>query len=308
MINWYNIQMLSSKNWSRNDKIKFGLFIWLGLFVVVFYSVSWWSQVYNSPTKVFADMIESSLTTSSVTKRVRQVNDDQSIERVSYIAFGDQNISHTFETRSRSNDAYKSSIEEEIIGTPTRDYVRFNKIASDAKLKDGTKPDYSNIIGVWGSTSANSADSTSANSFGVAAFGTVPIAPLGHSNRKLVTDLIKLTNVYDVDTDHVVKSRPNGRVLYTYHVKIDPRAYFAMIQKLSLLAGVTNNTVATDQPQASIISADFTVDVIARQLVKIHFESSNIDELYGSYGVSSKVEIPSITIPLSELQTRIQKI
>jgi hypothetical protein len=271
----------------------------------------WWQYIYQSPQNVFAAMLQNGLSSPGVTKTVNQTSQDGSLKAVTQLAFGSQNYAHSVSTVSQpGTGSQEQSVTTETIGTLSAQYVRYSNINTGVR-NDGKKPDFSKVQDVWGKADVDSSAPPSSNRMLVEGIiGTVPVANLSASQRQELLKLINDNKVYATDYA-VIKKKEAGRNLYVYSVKINPQAYIKMLQTftaqvgLGAVDGLDSASYANAQP----INADFSVDPVSHQLVKISYkDGSDRVETYESYGAVPNINLPTNPIPLAELQQRVQQI
>jgi hypothetical protein len=286
--------------------------VWVAAFLlIVILSALWCTKAHNSPKNVFWGMLDNNLATQSVTRHNLQSGQGQSLDQYSRLLLGSENAVQTVETRKQSDGAATSTIVHEIIGTPTVDYARFSSINTGAKGADGKPLDYSSVINVWGKTDdPKSGQPLTAQKFNQAVLGTVPFASFTSGQRQQLLDLIQTKNVYNVDFKKVTTKRESGKTAYVYQVQINPQPYFGMLQQFVKMLGITDVSGLDPSRYQGVepLKVEFTVAKTSRQLLKIHYSSTNQDELYTSYGLTSKIDLPAKTIPVSELENRIQNL
>ena len=204
-----------------------------------------------------------------------------------------------------------STVVKETIGTPDTDYARYSKITSDQPGSDGKPADFSSVEGIWGkSPDALAGETPQVQYFIQGMLGTVPFANLNAGQRSSLIQFMHSKNVYQVNFGDVKTEKSGGKTAYVYSVKISPVVYFEMLQEfvkdlgLPEVAGLNPAQYANIEP----LEVTFTVTKNARQLTKINYINSQQDEFYSDYGLVNAVGIPSQTIPIDELQNRIQQL
>lgn len=281
---------------------------------VLIFTVSgwlWWSRVYNNPSRVFWSMLDNSLATTSVTRRIKQGKGDQLVDRYVKLSLGADNVSRVVETRKQSDGVNKSTIVQESIGTPSSDYISFPYINTNAKTAEGRNVDYAKVQGVWGkSIEAQSTLGSQAQNFSQALLGTVAMGNLSRVNRKILVGYMHDKKVYDVDFNKVVKAKYGGKSAYFYPVEVSPKSYFSMLQQFAAMSGL-GQIPGLDPSQyedAAALNVEFIVDINSRQLADIRYVATKQDEVFSSYGSSAKATLPKTTIPVAELERRIQSL
>ena len=56
------------------------------------------------------------------------------------------------------------------------------------------------------------------------------------------------------------------------------------------------------------LETEFKIDKNSRQLVEIKYLGTGQQEFYSDHGLNGQIQIPEQTIPITELQTRIQNL
>jgi hypothetical protein len=210
-----------------------------------------------------------------------------------------------------STEQAGTTVTKDTIGTPDADYSRYAKIQTDQKTADGKPVDFSNVLGIWGkSPSAPAGRMPEVRYFNQGLLGTVPFANLSRQQRQPLIKFMKQKNVYQVSYGDVKKDKQNGRQTYTYNVQINPVTYFEMLQRFVKSLGLPDVAGLNPTAYANIspLQAQFTVAKTSRELTKINYAGGGQDEFYVDYGLVGPIAIPSQTIPISELQNRIQKL
>jgi len=199
-------------------------------------------------------------------------------------------------------------VKSESIGTISNDYSRYISIQSSEKDANGQPLDFSKITGVWGK-SADSSDSSQTVYFRQSALNSVvPFGWLNSGARTSLIDLMQTKHVYNVSYDKVQKKKENGHQVFVYTVDINAQAYISMLQEYVKKLGLDVGQTLDPSTYEGIapIRAEFSIDPVSRQLKKIHYDASNRDESFMSYGLSNPIAIPGQTIPIEELQNKLQ--
>lgn len=274
------------------------------LFIVVMFF--WWTKVFNNPKKVFWGMLNNSLATSSVTRSVTESNNDFSVDRYIRLQTGSVNAARALEITKQGN----TTISKESVGIPSADYVRYAQIRTDQKSASGGPMDFSSVERIWGKGTSGDGQVNQGQYFVQAILGTVPFASLNKDNRDTLLKFIRDKKVYQVAYDSVKKTKEDRQIIYTYDVQINAQAYFEMLLLFVKLLGLPPIASLDPSAYATIapLSARFSIAKNSRQLIKITYPSSGQAESYSDYGLALPIETPSATIPLEELQTRIQNI
>ncbi len=281
------------------------------LIVVAVSGCVWWRKVYSDPGRVFWGMLSSNLSTQSVTRRVIQSSEEGKLDQTTMLSLGSQSTAHSLTTLSQPGAAGNDTVVTENIGTPDADYVRYQSIDTSQRDKDGKPLNFTNVLGVWGKGESGAlSGQTGAQLLNQSIIGVIPFAPLDKQSRQHLLDMIRTQQVYTTDYKKVTRRHQTGRLVYDYEVTIKPEAYVAMLKTFTKGLGLKqlDNVNPADYAGRPTQKVVFTVDVASRELTDIHYTGTNRDEQYSSYGLQTITDIPTHTVPVSELQTRLQQL
>jgi hypothetical protein len=198
----------------------------------------------------------------------------------------------------------KSTVKTETIGTLSADYSRYLEISTTQQAASGQPADFSKVENIWGKNDqlATTHYLRQAN-LGLIPFGNVS----GGDTDVLINALL---NSYQVDYRSVTMKVVNGRQVWVYSVKVDMDKYIAVLKRISKAVGLgdqpdLNAEVYKDQPD---IAVNVAVDKASRQLVQLTYAATKETEDYSAYGLDRPVQLPTQTIPFTELQDRLQQI
>jgi hypothetical protein len=273
-------------------------------------SAGWlvWSKVVINPDRVFSDALNNSLRTPSVTRQVVQNQGTSGVEQVSHISFRSPTPNANtktviYQTTSTNTTA---SVETETIGTNDSDYVRYTEI-KEAGGDDGTGG-LGDLVGTWAERSGSNDPAPGQNLtfFNEGLFSIIPFGNLDKQSRDSLLSLINEKNLYQYTSAE--RKFENGRLVYVYSLNINPSDLVEILRYYMELTG--NGEPAQLDPaeyeNAPPIQIQTTVDVLSRQVVAINYPQ-NRTENYSGYGLYRPLEIPAETIPIEELQQRVQQ-
>jgi hypothetical protein len=271
----------------------------------------WLYHIHNDPRRVFEGMVVNNLRTTGVVDHIEQTNQGQKLDQVVQFVTGPLYTAQSQTTITQGLDN-PDIVKTESIGTPYLDFVRYLDIQTAQKGLNGKPLDFSKVMNIWGKDSTGQDNQqTTGQLYSQSVLGVVPYANLSAADRKQVVELIKEQNIYQVDYKGVKKTKENGRPSYVYMVTIRPEAYVGMLKRvahsmnLTQLEGVDPSAYAHSDP----ISFTFHVDVWSRQLTQVEYEGGTRKETLSSFGLQRPVtNLPTQTIPVDELQTRLQTI
>lgn len=290
----------------------------IGLAVAIVGIVVWLSNLRSNPETVFYRMVENSMRTNSVIKEITQSNDSQSLKQTIYFQTGANNFARAQAVlsqragSSQDNNEITTKVTTESIGTPYEDYVRYLSIETNQKTPQNKPLDFTAVIGIWGRAADSNQDitQTSGELFSQTVLGVVPTGYIEKTNRDSVLDKIRAINVYEVDFSNVERTEIDNRNVYKYRVKMQPKHYVEMLKIYAEAFGLEQLRQVDAQSfgNSPSLEFDFVVDISSGQLLQVHFLDSNRTETFSSYGAEVNVEVPDDSVPVEELQRRLQSI
>jgi len=276
----------------------------IGAILLAIAGFFWWTNVFNNPENVFFGMLDNSLATSSVTRQVKEESAGGSVERFTRLQTGITNAAETLEITKQG----QATVTKETVGTPDTDYARYAKIETNQTTESGQPADFSSVEGAWGKSTEE--QSAQVQYFNQAFLGTVPFASMNGNDRRELIQFMRDNNVYKVSYADVEKTTENGRKVYVYKVGINPTTYFEMLQQFVKKLGLPEIAGLDPSQYAGVadLETEFKIDKNSRQLVEIKYLGTGQQEFYSDHGLNGQIQIPEQTIPITELQTRIQNL
>lgn len=304
--NWYNIKMLKTPVF-KPTLPKF-IFV-LGIIILVGAFGAWWRLVYSNPTRVFDRMLSAHLSTPSITKTISESDDTQKLSQQTQLTISPTARVHSTNVLRQVADA-STVVTTESIAAPTVDYVRYVDIKTGQKNSAGKPFDFSSVLGKWGKAEQSDAQSGGAQLFNQTALGVVPAADLPQAQREDLMKLIKDTKVYQTDMKKVKRTIQNGRPVYSYDVTVKPVAYVTVLKAFARDIGLKQleSIDASQYAASSDLAFTFDIDVWSGQLNKISYSDSQRSESYSSYGARLQIQLPSTSLTISGLQSRLQQV
>lgn len=282
----------------------------IGLILVLVSFWLWWRFIFTSPGRVFSDMLNTSLRTSSFTKRLIEPNDNQQFDQIIQAQSGSQNIARSMTFISRSGNS-AASVTTESIGTPRDDYVRYVDIKTEQKNENGEPLDFSSILKVWAKTPITpDGQSVAGQLFNDTLMGIVPKANLSKVARQELLGFMAEHQVYKPDYGKLKRVWRDGRSVYVYDVEVNTEAYVALLKKFGNLVNISRlENIRPDQYKNSPpLQFTFTIDVLSRQLVQVAYTGTDRKEQYSGFGALVTNAIPAKAISIEELQNRLQNL
>ena len=281
-----------------------------GLVLLVLAGWLWFAVLNTNPERVFWKTLEQGLSTTGVTIQASQNNGGVGIKQQLHYSFGGMSLSHSVTRLTQG----KTTIVDEMIGTPKADYTRYVSISTD-QTKNGKRLDFSKALGVW----AKSNPGDKPQLFPQAVIGTslplggvaLPVANLDSKSRHQLLAQIHQDNVYKVDFGKAKKQTVGGRLQYIYDIKMNPVAYAKMMKQFAQSVGLHE----LDELEASTFNGqpDFqlrlTVDARSYHVVEAASVAPNgtqaASQVYTGYDIPVTMALPKQTVTMTELQKRL---
>jgi hypothetical protein len=285
------------------------------ILAVVIFGISgwaWWHVVRSDPERTFYSALDNSLRTTGVSRRVAQDSGQQKLNQEVFLSQGAQHVARSTTTSTTAIEQAgneSTTVKTEAIGTPTADYDRYLSIDTTQKSADGKQLDFTSLLNIWGK-SETAPGLTSGQLYNESALGVVPIGNIGADKRGELLKLIRDNNVYELNEEHVERKIEQGRPVYTYEVTVSPEPYINMLKQFAAAMKLTHlqNIDASQYKDSSPITFKIKVDVWGQQITQVEYQGGSRTEKYGSYGVQRGFSVPTDTIPVEELQAKLQSI
>ncbi len=270
----------------------------------------WARYVYVQPERVFWGMIENNLSSYGVTKRTAESNQLGSTEQYAELGFGDTTLAHSVTYVRQATEEGDSRVVTESIATKDAAYNRYTSVDTPIAGSSGQPLDFSNVIGVWGKTEPED-EAGGSQYLAEYLLGVVPYGNLPAEQRQELIRFMREHDVFVPDYAQVEKTAANGRAIYNFPVAIKPAAYIGMLQTYARLSGIGEvpGLNASDYENSPDLLIQFSIEPYSRNLRSLTYETAGgREEEYFSHGVRPGVRVPEETIPISELQERLQAI
>lgn len=263
----------------------------------------WWNFVWQSPQRVFEDMLAGNLATTSVTKHAAASGNGQSIDQYSRLQMGGANAAAWLVTATQGS----SSVTTESIGTPAAGYIRYTHLAA------ATQPHGSDhVLDVWAK-----GDSKTDSSLGQLFSGTLldisnaplpPIANLPENEQQSLLTYMRDEKIFTPSYTNVKRETVDGRGVYTYAVAVQLGAYIRLMQAFAHYLGLTGLDTIDPSQYSTVpaIALTMSVDRASHQLVRVTYPQNGFAQHYTDWGLSTPVAVPSKAISTTALQNRVQ--
>ncbi|HVS58829.1 MAG TPA: hypothetical protein VHD60_03800 [Candidatus Saccharimonadales bacterium] len=280
----------------------------VGCALFIFSGWLWWAKVYQSPQTVFWGAIANNLATTSVTKHTVQQTNGSTIDQYGELILGEKPQSHWLTTIRQAN----AHVVTESIGTPAEGFVRYTNIQTTQRNKQGKPLDFSHVLNVWGKATPKDNSSLTGlfdqTLIDISTTPTLPIGNLAATQRATLVDYMKKNNVFTTTYTDVQYQTVNGQEAYVYSVKVALEPYLKMMQQFARDEGVNvlNALDPTHYQNAEPVTIDLAISPSSHQVLRLAYTAQGFQEDYSAYNVHTDQPLPAHTIPVAELQSRIQ--
>lgn len=270
----------------------------------------WWCKLSVTPERVFWGTIDQSLQTTGVTLNSTSMQGEASLEQHLQYSLGTQNRA-LVSTTLRQGGAVVTT---ETLGTIGADYTRYAHVQTERTATDGGPIDLSNVLNVWAKTEqpAGSSQTLSQTILGLSVpLGSIPV-PIGNlssEQRNKLVNQIKNEGVYEVSFKDVKKEKKDGRLYYTYTVKIQSIPYVHLMKEFAKQIGLKDlEQVEPNDYQGEPLTVEIKVDARARQIVEVYVSLADARQRFTSYDIPVSVEAPTDSVSAEELQRRLNEL
>lgn len=281
--------MKTSNQKLQNYVFVAGLIVFTGVLAVFL----WLATVRNTPEKLFWAAIEQSLSTTGVTRRFSSESDTQRLVQVTRLNYAG---SLQADTTLTITGIEGSKAVSQLLGTADEDYIRYRDITGD-ELPENVKDRWAVLPRQNGARTGL---------LGQALLGTaLPTGNFNASNRAKLMDFLRQNNVYAVQEFTEKGVEIEGRTTDVVAVMVDVVTFQRFLKDYLLMMGLNDAAESVATPlEGDKIRIEVAIHASSRQIVKIGFDGldSSSSEVYGQWGGSSKLDIPSDTINFDELQ------
>lgn len=273
--------------------------------LIVLLGLLWWDFVWQSPQRVFNDMLSNNLTTTSVTKHLIVSNSTQSVDQYVRLEMGSTNTSEWLVTATQSN----TSVTSDSIGTPTTGYIRYTQIAAQKNVANFNK-----VINIWAKADGKTDPSLSQLfSQSLLDISSAPIPPIGnvsYSERQALVSYMQNQGVFSNIYSKVTSQTIEGHGVYTYHVLVHLGPYVRLMQSFAHALGINSlNSINPDQySTVAPVSLTLSVDKVSHELVLVTYPISGFEQSYSDWGLLTSITLPHQAITTTALQDQIQSL
>ncbi len=287
------------------------------IFLLLIFGYFGYTKVYTSPRRVFWRAINNSLVQGSVTKHVSasDPSSGQKISQYSQVNFASEPSLHSFVTveqqpasgnTNQAGSGIKATIKTESIITRSAQYSRYISIDTNQKTADGKPLKLDEVIGKWGKSDAASAspnEQINQVAVGLAPFARVPLA----KQKDLANQMLR-ADVFDPDFASVQPKVVDGHATWVYKTKLNLANYLSIYKQALSMSGLVgleklNPDVYKSLPPIEVI---MSIDKGSGKILQLQAESMGRREDYSAHGANLPITEPTNTIPLDQLQSKLQ--
>jgi hypothetical protein len=291
-----------------NDKGWSIIFVATAVVLFALSSWAWWHFVRSNPERTFYSSLENSLSTRGFSRHVEQSAGAQKLDQRVQLNLTGNHLAHAATDITQEGEV-NATVKTETISTPSEEYVRYTEISTDEKNKKGETIDFANLLNIWGKSQTDQSQSTG-ELYGESILGVVPVGNLNAQARQALMNNIRENKVYEFDEGAVERTIENGRPVYVYDVSVAPEQYVSMLKDFASAIGMTALEGVDPASYKDTQPLKFTVkvDVWSQNFVGIEYSTGARVETLGSYGLTQQVDLPKETIPVEELQSKLQEV
>lgn len=276
----------------------------LGLAIVIFVisGLAWWRQVRSNPERVLYGAVENSLRTRSVTRKVAYDGSEQAME----LLVSPELRTRSLTTQTSGTNGGSTTVQTEAINTQAAEYVRWTKIETDQKNAKGEQLNFEDLVNVWGRSLADQSGQVGQLQMSLLS-GVVPTGNFNAHDRQALMEIVRNEKVYTFDEAKVERKIEDGRPVYVYDVEVSPVAFYKFMKQYGEIVGI-QQLKDIDPSQFQGMPAEtlsMKIDVWGQHIIAVS-DPSGTTEHIGSYGVNHTIEPPKESIPLEELQAKLQ--
>lgn len=263
----------------------------------------WYQNVLTNPQRILSDMLDKSLQTTSVDRKVSQQDAQGKIEETVHLSFTPTTALNSTTKLQQTSQLGTTEVTTEKLGTQDVDYIRYASINVNGKSKNDN-----DVVGSWASRKGNPQTGESTSFLNDALFVAVPFGNLNFDQRREVKDEIAKVNLYKYQSSKI--EYVNGRPTMSYNIDLDPQALVQVLSKYVEVTRVGSGEQLDPVAYrgAGKIPVVLQVDLFSRHVKNVEFASSGRSENYYAYNLVRSVEPPHKTISVEELQARLQKL
>ena len=272
--------------------------------------LAWQYHNTTNADRVFWGMVDENLQTSAYSRNTVQKNGSQSVTQVIQTATSPQQLIYS-QTVFQQTGVDSATAITENIGTPTEDYVRYNSIVTSQKSANGGQLDFSDVVGKWAAAGSGAGGETTGQQYNQAVLGIIPTGNLSSAERRAIIKTMKDQGTYRYSVIETKRTWPFGRPTYTFQVTVSPEGYITTLKQFAEEVGLNHLEKVQPADYASSQKLTFivSVDGWTHQMTRADQNQGARSETISGRNLKKTLpSTPSDTIPVDELQARLQSV
>lgn len=261
----------------------------------------WWQSTSVNPERVFWGALSNNFAAQGVTLQSTQTSEGSVTKQILQLDFGVQKKARSVTQLKRGT----ATVTTENLSTASNDYTRYLTLDTGAKTATAKK---AGIEGVWAKTTGQQAgDKGLPQLFSQVLLGlSAPFGNLSAADRATILRQARESDLYKTDYSKVTKAHKDGRLLYTYDVKMQPILYVRYMKNYAKAMGLhgLDQVDPNQYSGAEVVRVKWTIDAHARRLVSADYGNSHV-ETYSGYGLQVQQQVPAHPISAAELEKRL---
>ncbi|MEK7603058.1 MAG: hypothetical protein AAB459_02320 [Patescibacteria group bacterium] len=293
------------------NKLAMELLILVGTILLLAAIWGWWHYIYSHPNRVFWGAVDNSMKTHSVLRSFSQSERNQSLDQTMQLQTAPNQLTLGNSVLKQGTGEDEITVRTDLIGNPFNDFIRYSAIETSQKGVNGNALDFSKAVGEWGKTESEDPKSTNGQLYNQATLAVIPFGAINAAQRAKLVSIMQSTKAYEFQISEVSRKLVNGRPNYTFKVVLKPEGYITLLKEYAGMVGLTQlaNVDPNDYARRQSISFSVSVDVWSRQITEFAPADGGRVEKFTAYNaLPLKTQIPDKTIPMSELQSRVQSV
>lgn len=280
----------------------------IAILAAVIFAVSlgaWVKHIHTGPQNVFEAMLSQNLSTRSVTKEVTSEQEGESVSQFTQLSLvGEPTARSIIILKQKGEDGKENVVKTETIGTNKADFSRYVQIDTSQKTESGQQADFSGVINQWGKGDAQEGSSQYLQQ---GALGLIPFANLSNEAKSKLLSRMYEKKVFETDYSKAKSVNLDGKPAWEYPVQINIAEYVGILQSIAKEIGLAEVSgldpeAYKDSPPAPVT---ITVGKYSRQILQLTTGEGQ-KEKYSAHGLVNPITLPEKTIPLEELQQKLQ--
>lgn len=258
--------------------------------------------VMQSPRRVFYDALSGNLDLKGVMCTVSKSSSGQSSDQQLWLDL--KGTRTTLVTTTLSQNGTKVTTQD--INTQGADYVRYTRVATNAKDKAGKSLDVSKILNVW----AKKSESANTPMLGQVALGgcIVPLVSVPTDKQAAFSKQLSQGIIFQTDFSKSTYHWRFDEPYREYTVTVDPDQYIPFMKQVDQAYGLhaLDKVSSSNYQQKTPQRLMFRIGAGSHRIQNIWYTDRSQTFTFSHYDERPYVAIPVHTISITDLQQRLQ--